>query len=100
MVSSPSIGMVHTLAGAIVVNWVPVASGWASALAQTQRALRLVYIAGSAFVAVSVAFPPFLIARELRAGTSDGPPLRKIDTIGLALLGCAITALSIWVDVK
>lgn len=40
--------------------------------------------------------PLFLIARELRMGTSEGPPLRKIDIIGLALLGFAITALCIW----
>jgi hypothetical protein len=57
------------------------------------------YIAAS-FVAVSVAIPLFLIARERRAGTSGRPNLGKADTIALAVVGCGLTALSIWIDVS
>jgi hypothetical protein len=57
------------------------------------------YIAAS-FVAVSVAVPLFLIARERRAGTSGQPNLGKADTIALAVVGCGLTALSIWIDVS
>ena len=44
------------------------------------------YIAGGFAIAISVAFPLFLIARELRMGTSDAPRLRTTDTILLAVL--------------
>jgi hypothetical protein len=57
------------------------------------------YIAGSFFVAVSVAFPLFLIARELRMGGSETPRLRTVDTILLAMLCCALAGLSVWIDV-
>ena len=57
------------------------------------------YIAGS-FVAVSVAIPLFLIARERRAGASEQPVLGKADTVALAVVGCGLTALSIWIDVS
>jgi hypothetical protein len=56
------------------------------------------YITGSFFVAVSVSFPLFLIARELRIG-SEEPRLHAVDTILLALLAVAIVGLSIWIDV-
>ena len=44
------------------------------------------YIAVGFAIAISVAFPLFLIARELRMGTSDAPRLRTTDTILLAVL--------------
>lgn len=59
------------------------------------------YIAGAFAIAISVTFPLFLIARELRLGASDSqaPRLRTMDTIGLAVLAVAVAALTIWVDV-
>jgi hypothetical protein len=56
------------------------------------------YILGGAFIAMSVAFPLFLIARELRLGTAEGPRLRVVDTIVLAALAVAIVGLTIWID--
>jgi hypothetical protein len=57
------------------------------------------YIVGSYFVAVSVAFPLFLIARELRIASSEGPRPRMVDTILLAALAVFIAGLTIWVAV-
>jgi Terpene cyclase DEP1 len=57
------------------------------------------YIAAGFFVAVSVAFPLFLIARELRMGGSETPRLRTVDTILLAMLACGLAGLSVWIDV-
>ncbi|OBK44713.1 hypothetical protein A5657_04060 [Mycobacterium kubicae] len=57
------------------------------------------YIAGF-FVAVSVAFPLFLIARELRIADSESPGLRKVDTILLATLAVAVAGLTIWIDLS
>ena len=57
------------------------------------------YIVGAFFIAVSVTFPLFLIARELRMGTSEGPHLRAVDAILLALLAVANGSLTIWIDV-
>ena len=51
------------------------------------------------WLAISVAFPLFLIARELRMGTSDAPRLRTTDTIPLAVIAVVTAALTIWVDV-
>jgi hypothetical protein len=56
------------------------------------------YILGGAFIAMSVAFPLFLIARELRLGTAEGPRLRVVDTIVLAALAVAIVGMTIWID--
>lgn len=57
------------------------------------------YIAGGFAIAISVTFPLFLIARELRMGTSDAPRLHTTDTILLAVFGVLIAGLTIWVDV-
>jgi hypothetical protein len=57
------------------------------------------YIAGSIFVAVSVAVPLFLIARELRMRGSEAPHLGTVDTVLLAMLVCALAGLSLWIDV-
>jgi Terpene cyclase DEP1 len=56
------------------------------------------YIAGGFAIAISVTFPLFLIARELRMGTSDAPRLHTTDTILLAVVGVLIAGLTIWVD--
>ena len=57
------------------------------------------YVLGSFLIAVSVTFPLFLIARELRLGASEQPRLHAVDTILLVLLAIATGALTIWVDV-
>ena len=57
------------------------------------------YIVGAFFIAVSVTFPLFLIARELRMGTSEGPHLRVVDAILLALLAVVLGGMTIWIDV-
>ena len=56
------------------------------------------YIAGGALIAISVTFPLFLIARELRVGKTDPTRLRAADTVPLALLTVVIAGLTIWVD--
>jgi Terpene cyclase DEP1 len=57
------------------------------------------YIAGGFAIAISVTFPLFLIARELRLGTSDAPRLHTTDTILLAVVAVLAAGLTIWVDV-
>jgi Terpene cyclase DEP1 len=56
------------------------------------------YIVGSFFVAGSVAFPLFLLARELKIGRSEPLNLRSVDTILLIVLAMALLALAVWVD--
>lgn len=56
------------------------------------------YVVGSFFIAVSVMFPLFLIARELRMGASDAPRLRRTDTILLVVVAVLTVAQTIWVD--
>ncbi|ASW90760.1 DUF2834 domain-containing protein [Mycobacterium marseillense] len=56
------------------------------------------YVVGSFFIAVSVMFPLFLIARELRLGASDVPRLRRTDTILLVVVAVLTVALTIWID--
>jgi 4-amino-4-deoxy-L-arabinose transferase-like glycosyltransferase len=56
------------------------------------------YILGGFFIAVSVTFPLFLIAREMRIGASDSPRLHAIDAVLLAVLATGLTGLTIWVD--
>jgi hypothetical protein len=56
------------------------------------------YIAGGLAIAISVTFPLFLIARELRMGTSDAPRLSAADTILLAVVAVGAAAWTIWVD--
>jgi hypothetical protein len=57
------------------------------------------YIVGGYFIAISVAFPLFLIARELRIGAADGPRPRPFDTVLLAALSAFAAGLTIWVAV-
>lgn len=56
------------------------------------------YVVGSFFIAVSVMFPLFRIARELRMGASDAPRLHRTDTILLAVVAVLTVAQTIWVD--
>jgi hypothetical protein len=58
------------------------------------------YIVGAGLIAVSVTFPLFLIARELRIARTDPTRLRAADTIALAILAAVIAALTIWIDVS
>jgi len=55
------------------------------------------YLAGTV-TAISVTFPLFLIARELRIARTDPTVLHRSDTIGLAMVGVATAAIVIWVD--
>jgi Terpene cyclase DEP1 len=57
------------------------------------------YIIGGLLVAISVTFPLFLIAREIRIGRTDPARMGSADTIGLAILAVGTAAFTIWVDV-
>jgi Terpene cyclase DEP1 len=50
------------------------------------------YIVGAVLIAGSVAFPLFLLARELRIGRSEPLNLRSVDTILLTVLAGAVLA--------
>lgn len=56
------------------------------------------YLVGSVFIAVSVMFPLFMIARERRMAAADAPRMTAVDAALLALLCVGVTALSAWVD--
>jgi hypothetical protein len=55
------------------------------------------YIAGGLFVAISVTFPLFLIARELKLAGTDAKHLRMIDGATLAAFAVLITGLTLYV---
>jgi hypothetical protein len=57
------------------------------------------YIVGAAVIAISVTFPLFLLARELRLEKTDATHLRTGDTILLAIVAVGAAAFTIWVDV-
>ncbi len=57
------------------------------------------YVVGSFFIAISVMFPLFLIARELRLGASEAPRPRTVDTILLAIVAVVGAGLTTWIDV-
>lgn len=57
------------------------------------------YIVGGFLIAISVTFPLFLLARELRLEKSDATHLRTGDSVLLAVLAIATLGLTIWVDV-
>ena len=59
----------------------------------------LAYILGGFAIAISVTFPLFLLARELRLEKSDATELRNVDSILLAALAGFTLAFTIWVDV-
>jgi Terpene cyclase DEP1 len=57
------------------------------------------YILGGFLIAISVTFPLFLLARELRLEKSDATQLKNVDSILLAALAGFTLAFTIWVDV-
>jgi hypothetical protein len=57
------------------------------------------YIIGGFVTAISVTFPLFLIAREVRVGRSNASRLTAVDTVGLAVLAVFTFAFVLWVDV-
>jgi hypothetical protein len=56
------------------------------------------YIVGGLAIAISVTFPLFLIARELRVGKTETTQLGTVDTVLLAVLAVAAVGQTIWVD--
>ena len=56
------------------------------------------YIVGGFAIAISVAFPLFLIAREIRVGRTEATRLGAIDTALLAVFAVVAGGLTIWVD--
>jgi Terpene cyclase DEP1 len=66
-----------------------------------RRSVKFVwlYIAGAYATAISVTFPLFLIARELRMGTSEAPRLSTTDTMLLAIVAVSSAVWTIWTDV-
>jgi Terpene cyclase DEP1 len=59
-----------------------------------------VYLLAGMLIDISVAFPLFLIARELRISASEAPRLRAVGTILLAVLAVAVAALTIRIDMS
>ncbi|GAC1396362.1 MAG: hypothetical protein NVSMB60_04820 [Mycobacterium sp.] len=66
-----------------------------------KRGVRYVwaYILVGYAIAISVAFPLFLTARELRVGTTERTQLGFVDTALLAVLASIAAGLTIWVDI-
>src|SRR5215207_7401393 len=56
------------------------------------------YIAGGFAIAISVTFPLFLIALELRIGRTSTTRLGALDTALLAVVAAVTVGLTIWVD--
>jgi hypothetical protein len=56
------------------------------------------YILGGFAIAISVAFPLFLIAREMRIGRTEETRLGAVDTVLLAVFAVVAAGLTIWVD--
>lgn len=65
-----------------------------------KHGVRLVwaYIVGGVFIAISVTFPLFLIARELRMNASEAKSLNAKDTALLVLLAVVFLGATISVD--
>ena len=53
---------------------------------------------GRASIAISVTFPLFLIARELRVGRTEATRLGAVDTALLTVFAVVAAGLTIWVD--
>ncbi len=58
------------------------------------------YLLAGMLIDISVAFPLFLIARELRIVDSEGPRIRAADAGLLAVLAMTVAALTIWIDTR
>jgi hypothetical protein len=58
------------------------------------------YILAGMYIDISVAFPLFLIAREMRTGASDAPRPGAVDTILLGVLAAIMASLTIWIDTR
>jgi hypothetical protein len=56
------------------------------------------YILGGFAIAISVAFPLFLIAREMRIGRTEETRLGAVDTVLLGVFAVVAAGLTIWVD--
>jgi 4-amino-4-deoxy-L-arabinose transferase-like glycosyltransferase len=56
------------------------------------------YILGGFAIAISVTFPLFLIAREMRIGRTEETRLGAVDTVLLAVFAVVAAGLTIWVD--
>ena len=59
------------------------------------------YVAASYIVAISAAFPAFLIAREIRITKSDAPDapgLNATDTILLAIVAILTALFIVWIN--
>jgi hypothetical protein len=56
------------------------------------------YIVGAFIIAISVTFPLFLIAREVKIAQSDVAHLRARDTALLILMGVSTAVFVLWVD--
>lgn len=56
------------------------------------------YIAGGFAIAISVTFPLFLIARELKVGRTETTRLGAVDTVLLAVFAVVAAGMTIWVD--
>ena len=56
------------------------------------------YIAGGFVIAISVTFPLFLIAREMRVSRTADTRLSAVDTAALAVMSVVVVGLTIWVD--
>lgn len=58
------------------------------------------YVVGGFATAIGFTFPLFLIARELRMGTSDTPSVRASDAILVAIVTVLIAGHVIWVNLR
>ena len=56
------------------------------------------YVILGVLIAISVTFPLFLIARELRIGRTEPTRLGAVDTVLLVLFAVVAAGLTIWVD--
>jgi hypothetical protein len=56
------------------------------------------YILGGFAIAISVTFPLFLIAREIRVGRTETTRLGAVDTVLLAVFAVVAGGLTVWVD--
>ena len=57
------------------------------------------YLIGGALIAISVTFPLFMIARELRICRTDPTRLKPADVVVLALFAVGVAWLVVWIDV-